>query len=267
MKHFPIALLLILLLANLRCVAQDAYIYMTVHNLGCRQPNHTYAGYIPNNGFVEGDLVQVILAGPNGHIDPPLANGLPGGDDQLAANPGLPFAMNPASFTQVPNTFYSPEAILIESPGNGQEPALHPGSKFYVRAWNGSSPSVSTQYFNSAQLTQDFPIGLESCMVDSAVRTVRPAYLFPSLITYSVTFDGGHPFSAAPTPPQVTIYFDSTQTRVFWHPVPTATSYRIEFSPDNAAWNTITSIPDTSYILPVEQGQRVFRLFRVIAVQ
>jgi hypothetical protein len=267
MKHLRLFLPLFILTSAVCGFAQDAVIYMTVHNLGCRQPNDTYTGYMPNLGFAEGDLVQVILTGPNGHIDPPLTDGQPGGDDQLAVNPGLPFAMNPVSFTHYPNTFYSPNAILIESTGNGPEPALHPGSKFYVRAWNGASPASSTTYYNSAQLTQDFPIGLESCGVDSAVRTIRPAYSFPSLITYAVVFDSGHPFNAPPGSPQVVIYFDSTQSKIFWQPVPTATSYRVEYSTDNSIWTTLGTTSDTLYVLPDDQSQNSLRLVRVFSVR
>jgi len=267
MKHVFIALILLVHGVGFRAFGQDAYIFMTLHNLGCRQANHTYTGYLPNYGFAEGDLVQVILAGPNGHIDPPLANGLPGGDDELAVNPGLPFAMNPVSFTNVPNTFYSPEAILIQSPGNSAEPALHVGSRFYVRGWNGPSPAASTIYYNSATLTQDYPIGLESCGVDSAVRTVHIPFSFPALITYAVTFDNGHTFSMPPQPPQVEFFVDSTDTRLMWQPVPSATSYRIESSSDNIVWDSVATTSDTSFVTTVEQGQLVLRLFRVFAIR
>ena len=45
---------------------QDVYVLMTLHNLGCRQADHTYTGMIPANSFDEGDRVEVILAGANG---------------------------------------------------------------------------------------------------------------------------------------------------------------------------------------------------------
>jgi hypothetical protein len=245
--------------------AQDTFIYMTLHNLGCRQANDTYSGYIPNYGFAEGDLVQVILAGPNGHIDPPDPTGLPGGDDQLAVNPGLPFAMNPASFTHSANTFYSPEAILIESFGNGSEPALHTGSRFYVRVWNGPSPDASSMYYNSAQLTQDFPVGTESCPMDSAVRTLRNTPILPVLISYAVTLDGGHPFDGGPPAPQLLAVYDPAQPRIQWRPVPTATSYRVESSIDFANWNLEVITPDTTFLttVPVLPGHRFYRVFAI----
>ena len=260
-------LLCITLTLALRGFAQDAYIYMTLHNLGCRQSNDTYLGAIPNLSFDEGDLVQVILVGPNGQMDSPLLNGLPGGDDQLAVNPGLPFAMNPTSFTQTANTFYSPEAILIQSAGNGAEPALHPGSKFYVRAWNGPSPATSTRYYNSLTLTQDYPIGLEACGVDSAVRTIRNPLSFPALITYAVTFDGGHTFAGIPLEPQVVFAFDSAQSRLMWHPIPQITSYRVEYSGSLIPWTVLGTTPDTLFPIAIEPQPNISRFFRVIAIQ
>jgi hypothetical protein len=264
-----LSILIGLCLACAHAHALDSYLYMTVHNLGCRQSNHTYSGFVPNLGFAEGDLVQMILAGPNGHIDPPLASGLPGGDDQLAVNPGATFAMNPVSFTHYANTFYSPNAILIQSAGIGPEPALHPGSKFYIRAWNSSDPSSATHYYNSAQLTQDYPIGLETCGVDSSVRTIRNPLAFPGLITYSIVFDGGHAWDpgAPPAAPVVIIWPDLSNAVLSWHPVPTATSYRIEHSADNITWDTVATTPDTTYALPLDPALLSHHLFRVITRQ
>ena len=215
----------------------------------------------------DGDLVQVILAGANRAIDPPLADGTPGGDDQLAQNPGLPFAMNPASFTHYANTFYSPEAILIQAPGNGPEPALHIGSRFYVRVWNGPEPLASTMYYNSATLTQDYPIGLESCGVDSAVRTVRSTVTLPALITYAVGFDGGHAFTpgAPPAAPVVVILADSAHAMLTWPPVLTATSYRIEHSADWLHWDSLGTTPDTAYIISYDPALFSVHHFRVKA--
>ncbi len=170
----------------------DTYAYMTIHNLGCRQANHSYSGGIMPYGFEEGDLVQLILAGPNRVIDTPAANGMPGGDDQLAMNPGASFGMNMDSFTHHPNTFYSPEAILVHTTGVGPQPAIAPGVKFYVRAWNGITPSQATAYWNSDELTRDFPIGLESCGVDSAVRTFPNVIQIPYLTTYYVKLGNSH---------------------------------------------------------------------------
>ncbi len=173
----------------------DTYCYLTVHNLGCRQSNHTYSGGILPYGFEEGDLVQLILAGPNRVIDPPAASGMPGGDDQLAMNPGASFGMNMDSFTHYPNTFYSPEAILVHTTGMGPQPAIASGVKFYVRAWNAANPSQATQYFDSDRMTRDFPVGLETCSIDSSVRTFPNLIQIPTLTSYYVLLDFGHPWT------------------------------------------------------------------------
>ena len=256
-----------LFFASTKLLAQDSYIFMTVHNLGCRQSNDNYTGFIPNYGFAEGDLVQIILAGSNGHIDPPGADGLPGGDDVIPTNPGTSFAMNPASFTHSPNTFYSPRAILLQNAGIAPEPALHPGSKFYIRVWNGPSPNASTTYYNSATLSQDYPVGLESCSVDSSVRTIRFSPAFPALITYAVTLDNGHAFSTAPPSPQIAFWADSARSQIVWHPVPAVTSYRIESSLDDSIWTTFGSTADTVFSAPPDSGMYSLRLFRVYAIR
>ncbi len=246
---------LLLCLAPALSRGQDVYVLMTLHNLGCRQADHTYTGMIPANSFDEGDRVDVILAGTNGRIDAPNADGTPGGDDQLAQNPGVPFAMNPASFTHWPNTFYSPEAILIQRTNAGPEPALHVGSKFYVRAWNGPAPHVSSRYFNSQRLWQDFPIGVENCNVDSAVRTVRTQLALPSLITYAVTFDAGHAYSSPQTPlPQVLTpnggetWMEGDTVVVRWSGAPLATHVDVLLRRAGSVWEKIiaTTANDSS---------------------
>ncbi|MBI5060630.1 hypothetical protein HZB60_12725 [candidate division KSB1 bacterium] len=173
------------------------YCYVTLHNLGCLQSNQTYTGFIyPHPDLGEGDLVQVILAGANRVIDLPNADGSPGGDDQAAMNPGAEFAMNPESFTHYPGTFYSPEAMLVQSDNHGPQPAVQPGSKFYLRVWNGATPAQSTAYYNSRKLTLDYPATREGCPIDSAVRTFPNEIQIPMLFTYAVVLDDlGHPYS------------------------------------------------------------------------
>lgn len=190
-----------LVLALLFCmeVRADNLVLLTLHNLGCRQANHSYTGFnYPHTDWSEGDMVQIILAGPNRVIDPPQASGLPGGDDQLAANPGAQFGMNMDSFTHFPYTFYSPNAIFINTPGIGPANTLTIGSKWYVRCWNGPTIAQSTAYYNSRRLIRDFPLPVENCAMDSAVRTFPVVLTIPELTTYAVTLeDIGHAF----TPP------------------------------------------------------------------
>lgn len=239
-----------LMLTRVSASCADTHTYMLLHNLGCRESNHTYSGFIPYSvGFDEGDLVEVILAGGNGVMDIPRVDGLPGGDDQRAINPGLPFAMNPESFTHYPNTFYSPHAILIQSEGHGPEPALHPGSSFYIRAWNGPSPAQSTMYYNSQTLTRDFPIGAEACRYPSGTRTLPSLYQIPYLISYAVTFDSGHPF-AIPDPPKTVLHYDSSQLELNWETINGANSYLVEHSEDQFNWDTLTVQSDTFMTVP-----------------
>lgn len=224
--------------------------YMLLHNLGCRQTNHTYNGYIYFNEFDEGDLVEVVLAGANSAIDSPLADGSPGGDDVQARNPGLPFAMNPESFTHYHDTFYSPNAILIQDSGAIVEPALRAGTSFYVRAWNGPTYAQSTRYFNSATLTRDFPQGIETCPYPAAVRTLPLQLQVPNLISYAVTFDSGHEFSPPSSvfvvrPNERETLFADSILNITWEQTPSNVPIDVLLSRNNGvSWETLFA--DTS---------------------
>ncbi|MFZ6028825.1 MAG: hypothetical protein ACOYYS_14005 [Chloroflexota bacterium] len=92
--------------------------------------------------LASGSLTQLISAGPDGAIDFPGEDGLPGGDDVLldesAVNNGDPL---PAA---AQNRGYQPLRVYRYTPADPQN-----GSMIYLRAWNAASAPAATAYGDS----------------------------------------------------------------------------------------------------------------------
>lgn len=95
-------------------------------------------GVTPLQGTAtSGDLVQLILVGPNGVIDPPDSFGNPSGDDVLL------IATHVGAGLPTTNT-----GLLVKS--NILYPDSHAGTNAYVRFWNASTAAAATHYGTSA---------------------------------------------------------------------------------------------------------------------
>jgi hypothetical protein len=89
-----------------------------------------------------GDLVQLIYAGANGIPDPPNADGLPGGDDELlqtsAVQNGMPFPPPMRGLGYIPSSTFTFD-----------DADLRRGGWVYIRAWNGPTPQEATAWGES----------------------------------------------------------------------------------------------------------------------
>jgi hypothetical protein len=91
---------------------------------------------------VEYGYVQCIHAGPDGVMDPPGLDGLPGGDDVLLETeeyPGQYFTAVGEGYPFNPNGRFNEDFRFN----------LGIGSLVYVRVWNGATPANSTWYGDS----------------------------------------------------------------------------------------------------------------------
>ncbi|MEE9463341.1 MAG: hypothetical protein V3V53_16000 [Bacteroidales bacterium] len=92
--------------------------------------------------------IQCIYAGADDAIDPPNADGTTTGDDVLLETAEFPGQF----FTAVGEGFpFSPQGRFSED----FTYSLSIGAMIYCRAWNGTSPPVSTSYGDSALYTLD----------------------------------------------------------------------------------------------------------------
>jgi len=89
-----------------------------------------------------GDFAQLIWAGPDTLIDPPLPDGSSGGDDQILDVNAIE---NGGSFPPgLMNKGYIPLKEYSFEPGNPQD-----GGTVYIRAWNASTPASATAFGES----------------------------------------------------------------------------------------------------------------------
>ena len=101
---------------------------------------------LPGNGSITSPVFQVIHAGSNGTIDPPAADGAPGGDDQvLAVYP------EDVSVGRIGAGYeFSPgEGRFAETFSHNMTTALLQRA-VYVRAWDGPTFEASVAYGDSA---------------------------------------------------------------------------------------------------------------------
>jgi len=106
----------------------------------------------PLGPLADGWMVGVYLCGPNGIVDPPLAGGLPGGDDlrSSALMPNgtdhmiLGYAEPP--FVADGNLYTGNGAVIIRQVGTGVEPCWNQGEYGYLRAFNAASVDLATHY-------------------------------------------------------------------------------------------------------------------------
>jgi hypothetical protein len=111
-----------------------------------------------------GDLVQLILVGPNGKIDPPDSNGDPSGDDSLFA-----VANNP---THVGVGAVPDQGLLSQGGMNYDASAV--GSNAYVRFWNAPTPGSATYYGNSKTNAIPPDAGFGQAEYDFAANAADP---------------------------------------------------------------------------------------------
>lgn len=112
-----------------------------------------------------GDLVQLILAGPNGVADVPQAGGAPGGDDTLVSA-----ANNP---THVGVGYVSAGTGKLTQSGLLFNDSLV-GSNAYVRFWNAATAGTATHYGNSLVLALPAPDGFGQADLDFVPLTSSP---------------------------------------------------------------------------------------------
>lgn len=89
-----------------------------------------------------GDLVELIWAGPDGLVDPPQAEGGPGGDDMLLATAAI---VNGGS---LPPPLQNKGYIPLQTYSYDTEDIQQNGT-VYIRAWNAPDVEQATAYGNS----------------------------------------------------------------------------------------------------------------------
>lgn len=91
-----------------------------------------------------GDLVQLVLAGPNNTIDTPDGSGNPGGDDTILTVVNHPTHVGSGMTT-------TNSGFLVQV--NMRFSDAHVGTNAYVRFWNAPTVAAATHYGNSRLLT------------------------------------------------------------------------------------------------------------------
>jgi hypothetical protein len=94
--------------------------------------------------LADGSIVQCLYAGPDGRIDPPKADGTPGGDDMLlkvAFQPALYYTVIGTSFPSDPDEGKFFDVFKLK---------LKKDAIVYCRAWDNASIETATCYGDSA---------------------------------------------------------------------------------------------------------------------
>jgi len=104
---------------------------------------------IPGNGSATSAIFQLIYAGPNGVIDPPQADGKPGGDDALLSSlrNGLSFGRFGVGYESTPDLGKFDEVF-----NHALAPSA-PARAVYVRGWNGPTFQDAVVYGESGLYT------------------------------------------------------------------------------------------------------------------
>jgi hypothetical protein len=99
----------------------------------------------------DSSYMMLMLAGPNGVVDPPKCDGSPGGDDiQPTSNTFnclYVHDVNKELPITPPGNIFAPGIALNALPeGRLEEPAVNLGDKIYFRVFNAKVPSQATHY-------------------------------------------------------------------------------------------------------------------------
>lgn len=125
------------------------------------------------DGSDASSLFQVVWAGPDGVIDPPLPNGSPGGDDRLLSvfTTGLSYGRFGVGFETAPDSGRFDQRFRHAIPSGETQ------TRVYVRAWDGSTYESSLAYGDSAvrslAMTPDEEHDFGSWTVDRILRYGR----------------------------------------------------------------------------------------------
>ena len=95
-----------------------------------------------------GDIAQLIWTGPDGQIDPPLADGSTTGDDQIL---DINFV---DTGDDIPPGFLGRGYVVLKTFNYDTEDPISDGI-VYIRAWNDSDPAAATAFGNSTTETLD----------------------------------------------------------------------------------------------------------------
>jgi hypothetical protein len=99
----------------------------------------------------DSSYMMLILAGPNGVVDPPKCDGSPGGDDvqpiSNTFNCLYVHDVNKEPPITPPGNIFAPGIALNALPeGRLEEPAVNIGDKIYFRVFDAKAPSQATYY-------------------------------------------------------------------------------------------------------------------------
>jgi hypothetical protein len=135
MRHARTTVLLICAMLAVAVQPARATVDLTLFNSFALVDNN---GTTPLEGYsTAGDLVQLILVGPNGVIDPPTGTGTPSGDDSLL------FTTHVGAGTTQTNTGFLVQSSILYADSFA-------GTGAYVRFWNSNTAANATFFGNSA---------------------------------------------------------------------------------------------------------------------
>ncbi|MBT3192088.1 MAG: hypothetical protein HN341_05995 [Verrucomicrobia bacterium] len=129
---------------------------LTIYNSSALQDSDSATAL--EGGAGAGDLVQLVLAGPNNTIDPPDGSGNPGGDDTILTAVNHPTHVG-AGMTTTNSGF------LVQA--NMRFGDTHVGTNAYIRFWNAATVAGATHYGNSKLLALPAPDAFGEAELDT----------------------------------------------------------------------------------------------------